>query len=84
MMQLYSELDALRRAGGQLQGDDWSRIRDALAGYPAEWLLRVELLDLVSDTMRAQLLQELRQLAASSARLAEVIALELAPDEVAA
>lgn len=78
LMDCYALVDRLRRSGTSSEAAD---VRDALLAaldsYPAEWLLRVEMLDLADGELHQRLHSELAALGRSSEFLGDVTTLAL-------
>ncbi len=80
LMACYSLVDRLRQQPAGLDADDGS-IEDALlaalAQYPNEWLLRVEMLAVADSNLQQRLLEELRQLGTANKATEQLVAMAL-------
>lgn len=80
LMACYNLVDKLRRAGqGSEEPDVMDALTAALENYPHEWLLRAEMLDIASATLKQRLASELQAIAATDPSLQSLTALALEP-----
>ncbi|TDG14124.1 aromatic amino acid hydroxylase [Seongchinamella unica] len=75
LMACYRQVAGLR--GKTADADQEQQLQDMLDAYPAEWLLRAEMLEIDSTALRQQLLAELSAIGGQSAELARLTALVL-------
>lgn len=84
LISLYRLVDELRRGGGAADESERQTLRQGLARYPEEWLLRVECLQLPGLAQDERLCGELAELGRQRPELREVLSLELAGSAQAA
>jgi phenylalanine-4-hydroxylase len=79
LMTAYARAEELRRRGAVLTKSELTpELGDALAAYPDEWLLRVEMMGVADRPLRERLQSELRAIAQRQPPLRDAIKLELA------
>ncbi|QFU75574.1 aromatic amino acid hydroxylase [Halioglobus maricola] len=80
LMACYALVDQLRNGESSEGPDAQEALNAALANYPEEWLLRAEMLDIASDSLRKRLYIELRELGDTHPSLRELTALAIDPE----
>ncbi|MDA8752572.1 aromatic amino acid hydroxylase [Halieaceae bacterium] len=78
LMNCYAQLQGLRSGSpGELQPQQVAVLVAALNRFPLEWLLRVEMLDIIRGELRDRVVEELRALGQDNPDLARLITLAL-------
>lgn len=81
LLSCYAMVDSLRRSGeAPLKPDVEDELRGVLDLYPGEWLLRAEMLAVVTGDLRNRVKRELSEIGRQHAELTHVIALALDSD----